>query len=326
MRGLPGYCTKLFFIDINMKKLPTPTEIHGLFSNGSPDEVWSKASEIIESISPAYDFSFVRTVFDDVIRMFRGEYPGYCAIKTSYHDMPHTLDVYLCAVRLTHGVHISGTPLSDNEITLIMIAALMHDIGYAQRHGEDTGTGAQYTRDHVSRGIEFMRRYLIERHFPSAWSVPLEPMMLSTIHTGEFSKISFPDERVCLLGKIVATADLVGQMSDRTYLEKLLFLYLEFHEADLGNYQSMLELLRKTQSFYEITREKKLDGELGCLYTKLTYHFMDWFGTERNYYLESLERNMDYLSQAARLDEAECLSMLKRGGIVEKIQAQLASG
>ena len=315
---------KLFFHSINMTALPTPSEIRNLFANSDPDEVWAKAFDVVVRISPAYDFFLIRTAFADVIRLFRGEYPDYCAIKTPYHDLPHTLDVFLCAVRLMHGVHVSGSPLTDNEITRIIIAALMHDIGYAQRHGEDTGTGAQYTRDHVRRGIEFMRRYLVDRRLPSAWAASLEPMMLSTDHMSEFNKVNFPDERVRLLGQIVATADLVGQMSDRTYLEKLLFLYMEFKEANLGNYQGMLDLLRKTKSFYEFTRQKKLDGELECLYTKLTFHFRDWFGTERNYYLESLERNMDYLSQATQLDEAGCLSMLKRGGIVQKAKALIA--
>lgn len=71
----------------------------------------------------------------------------------------------MCAVRLMHGVHISGTRLTDNEITWIMMAALMHDIGYAQLRGEETGTGAQHTLSHVKRGIEFMQRYIVERHF-----------------------------------------------------------------------------------------------------------------------------------------------------------------
>jgi putative nucleotidyltransferase with HDIG domain len=301
-----------------MEKLPTPSEIRSLFANSNPDEVWAKASDVVVRINPTYNFSVTRAAFDDVMRMFRGEYPGYCAIKTPYHDRSHTLDVFLCAIRLAHGVHISGARLTDDEITLIAIASLMHDIGYAQRHGEDTGTGAQYTRDHVRRGIEFMRRYLVDQRLPSAWAESLEPMMRGTDHMFEFTKINFPDKRVLLLGQIVATADLVGQMSDRTYLEKLLFLYEEFREANLGNYQSILDLLRKTKIFYELTREKKLDGELECIYTKLTFHFKDWFGAERNYYLESLERNMYYLSQAAQLDEAGCLSMLKRGGIVQK--------
>ena len=308
-----------------MKKIPTASEIHSLFANVNPDEVWCKASDIVAHISPSYDISIARTVFGDVIRLFRGEYPGYCAIRTLYHDLSHTLDVFLCAVRLAHGVHISGAQLTGSDLSKVMIAALMHDIGYAQRHGEDTGSGAQYTRDHVRRGIEFMRGYLVERELPSAWRASLEPMMLATENMGEFRKINFPDERVRLLGQIVATADLVGQMSDRTYLEKLLFLYLELKEANLGNYQSMQDLLRKTQSFYESTRQEKLEGELEGLYNKLTFHFKDYLGAERNYYLESMEGNMAYLSRATRLDEAECLSMLKRGGIVQKAQALVAS-
>ena len=155
-----------------------------------------------------------------------------------------------------------ASALSDNEITRIMIAALMHDIGYAQRLDEDTGTGAQYTRDHVKRGVECMHCYLAGQRFPSAWAASLEPMILTTPHDGEFHKINFPDERVRLLGQNILTADLVGQMSDRNYLEKLLFLYLEFKEAHLGNYQSMHDLLLKTKDFYKFTRQKKLDGEL----------------------------------------------------------------
>lgn len=309
-----------------MEQLPTSSDIHSLFANGNPEEVWGRAADILRRIDPAYDFSIAHNVFDDVSRLFRGEYPGYCAVKTLYHDQSHTLDVFMCAVRLVHGVHLSGTPLNGDEIAHIMIAALMHDIGYAQRHDENTGTGAQFTRNHVRRGIEFMRRYLLERDFPPGWADALEAMMLCTDHMSELSSIAFPDERTRLLGKIVATADLVGQMSDRTYPEKLLFLFLEFKEADLGNYRCLLDLLRTSKGFYEFTRRERLDGELECMYTKLTFHFKECFGVERNFYMESLERNVEYIAQAAGLDEAGCLSKLKRGGVAEKVQALIAPG
>src|SRR5574340_1595212 len=83
-----------------MKNTPTSAEINNLFANGEPDEVWPKAVGIIGRINPAYDFRIARTAFDDVVRLFRGEYPGYCPIRTLYHDLNHTLDVFLCAVRL----------------------------------------------------------------------------------------------------------------------------------------------------------------------------------------------------------------------------------
>jgi len=309
-----------------MERQPTASEIHNLFANSNPDEVWAKASDILLRIAPGQDFELAQVIFNDVMRLFRGEYPGYCAVKTLYHNLSHTLDVFLCAVRLSHGVHLSGIPLNGDELTRIMIAALMHDIGYAQRLDEDTGTGAQFTRDHVRRGINFMRGYFADPRFPAFWADSLEAMMLCTDHMREIGSIDFPDERTRLLGKIVATADLVGQMSDRTYPEKLMFLFLEFREADLGNYRCILDLLRTSKGFYEFTRQERLEGELERLYEKLVFHFKDCFGVERNYYMESMERNVEYVARAAGLDEAGCLSMLKRGGVAEKVQGLIAPG
>ena len=190
-----------------MKNLPTPDEVRDLFANTDPNEVWGKASDIIRHVNPAYDFSFAKTTFDDVVRLFRGEYPGYGPIRTLYHNLPHTLDVFLCAVRLMHGVHLSGIPLTDNEMTIIMIAALMHDIGYAQQRGEEYGTGAQFTRSHVKRSIEFMQHYTADQHFPPDMATLLEPIIQGTDHLQPFAKISFPNERTRLLGQIVSTAD-----------------------------------------------------------------------------------------------------------------------
>jgi hypothetical protein len=303
-----------------MKNIPTSAEINSLFANSDPGTVWTKATSILGRINPSYDTSLVKTVFDDVMRLFRGEYPGYSSIKTLYHDLSHTLDVFLCGVRLMHGVHISGTHLTDEEMTLIMIAALMHDIGYSQLDGEEGGTGAQYTQTHVKRGIAFMKSYLVARHLPLNFATSLEPMISGTNPALKFSQIDFPDERTLLLGQIVATADLTGQMADRTYLEKLLFLYLEFKEARFGNYQNMYDLLRQTKSFYAITQEK-LEGAFGGMYANLSFHFKDVMGVENNYYLESIEKNIAYLSKVIALDEAGYLSMLKRGGIAKKSQA-----
>jgi hypothetical protein len=302
-----------------MKNIPTSAEINSLFANSDAGMVWTKAVGILGRINSGYDTTVIKTVFDDVMRLFCGEYPGYSSIKTLYHDQHHTLDVFLCAVRLMHGVHLSGTRLSDDELTLIMIASLMHDIGYSQRVGEEGGTGAQYTQTHVNRGIAFMKNYLAELRLPSKFAASLEPMISSTNPALKFPQIDFPDQRARLLGQIVATADLTGQMADRTYLEKLLFLYLEFKEAHFGNYQNMFDLLRQTQSFYGITQQK-LDGPFGGMYAKLSFHFKDVMGVENNYYQESIDKNIAYLSKVIALNEAEYLSMLKRGGIAEKSQ------
>lgn len=291
-------------------------EIHELFNNDDPVAVWSKVTEIIRRINPAYDFTLIEKVFGDVLSLFRGDYPGYGPIRTLYHDLPHTLQVLLCGVRLTHGVHLSGDRLSDEECTLIVIAILMHDVGYAQRLGEEGGTGAQHTRTHVQRGIEFMREYFSDHKLPQAMPVAVTAMMLGTEHSRPFTQICFSDERSRTLGCIVATADIVGQMADRIYLEKLLFLYLEFKEARFGSYQNTFDLLSQTNRFYTTIREK-LDVALDGIYKKLEYHFQEVMGVSNNYYLESIEKNMKYLAKVVAHDEVELHTMLKRHGVVE---------
>lgn len=299
---------------MDMQSNPFDPQIDSLFANGDPELVWKKTGAIIRRIAPAYDLRLVRHIFDDVLRLFHGAYPGYSSIKTPYHDLPHTMDVFMCAVRLMHGVHLSGTRFSDDEMTLILIATLTHDIGYAQLQDEAAGTGAQYTLTHVQRGIDFMHRYLAGMPLPADFPQRLGCLISCTDTALSLSDIPFPDERTRLLGQIVVTADMLGQMAGRTYLERLLLLYQEFQEANVGGYKSIQDLLKKSKQFYEITREK-FDGPFGKVYVHLALHFKDSLGVERNYYIESIEKNMAYLEKVVALDEADYLSMLRRGGI-----------
>lgn len=301
-----------------MINIPTPSDIRQLTANENPDQVWTNAIAIIKDINPDYDFTFIHAAFNDVLSLFRGDYPGYCKVKTPYHNLHHTLDVFLCSIRLMHGVHLSKNALSDIEITAIMLATLMHDIGYAQRLDEDSGTGAQFTLTHVGRGVKFMRQYLLEHHLPASFALMVECLMNSTNPGLDFEAINFPDARTRLLAQIVGTADIVGQMADRTYLEKLLFLYIEFKEANFGNYSSLHDLLGQTKNFYDATKDKKLEGTFEGIYKKLNLHFAKYLGTDRNYYLESIENNIAYLAKVISLDQANSLAMLKRGGIIDK--------
>jgi hypothetical protein len=292
-----------------------------LFSNGNPETVWEKAAFLISRTSPAYDFAILRPVFEDIVSLFKGEYPGYCQIKTPYHNLSHTMDVFLCAARLIHGMKISGQNLSDREITLVMIATLMHDIGYAQlRDGGEKGTGAQYTPVHVERGLVFMRCYIGEHKIPADYADDLAPVITCSDPRLPITRIRFPNERVRLVGQILGSADLVGQMADRNYLEKLVFLFQEFEEARMGDYKSVHDMMRKTQGFYARI-QRKLDEDFGGLYRNLKAHFKDALGEDRNFYMESITKNMDYLARITAMEESEYLSHLRRGGIIKKFQS-----
>lgn len=299
-----------------------PAEIRELFVNHDPVETWSKAQQIIGNISASIDLSEVRNVYDDVMCLFNGSYPQYSPIQTPYHDLRHTLDVFMCSVRLLHGVHFSGTALNDEDISLIMIAALLHDVGYAQKISETRGSGAQLTQIHVMRGITFMQQNIDNWLLPKAWESLLSQIIRCTDLRLNLSEINFASPRIRLLGQIVGSADIVGQMADRTYLEKLLFLFIEFKEADYGNLIDTHDLLKKTRSFYDSIR-KTLDGDLGGVYQKLRFHFKEWIGEDRNFYIESIEHNIAYLDKVIKMNETEWFSMLKRHGIVQRFQKSI---
>ncbi|HEY6093956.1 MAG TPA: HD domain-containing protein [Gallionellaceae bacterium] len=297
--------------------------IRNLFSNANPVQVWNEAEEIVALLYPEIDLALLRTTFDDVLRLFSGEYPGYAPISTPYHDQSHTLSVFICATRLAHGVHASGTPVTGQEMMAVMLAALLHDVGYAQLRGNETGTGAQFTRTHVSRGIEFMRNYAGGHGFPCELSYQLGFLMQSTDHIQGFASVNFPDERTRLLAQIISTADLVGQMADRLYLEKLMYLYFEFKEAAIGNYQDILDLYGRSSRFYQQVR-LRLESDLGGVVHKLPFHFQARLGVARNFYLEAIEANIAYLGEVVAHGEGG-FAMLKRGGVAQRVERALSA-
>lgn len=297
------------------------SRLHYLFDNDHPDQVWANASELIRDMSPQYDFSRLIRIFSDVADVFYGDYPGYQKVLTPYHDLRHTMDVTMCALRIAHGMYVAGEPLADDDITIVATSALTHDIGYAKQVGDEEGTGAKYTKTHVDRGIQFMRGYIEEKNWPSAWMPLIETSLLCTNPALVFSEIGFVDNHAKKLGMLVGTGDLVGQMADRSYLEKLLFLYFEFKEANMGDFKSTVDMLRRTGDFYQITR-KKLDNEFEQTYRFLGPHFSNWFGVDRNYYMDSVDKNIAYLHKIIQgIKDDAYLQGLKRRGIVEKAKA-----
>lgn len=297
------------------------SRLHYLFDNDHPDYVWANTVAIVHKMSPDYDFTRLHQVFNDIVDLFYGDYPGYKAIKTPYHDLRHTMDVYTCALRILHGLQLTEHNVQDEEITLVAISALAHDIGYAQTEDDNDGSGAKYTRTHVNRSIAFMHAYMDQKSWHPTWAADMDTAILCTNPAIAFADIQFSSERARDLARVVGTADLAGQMADRAYLEKLLFLYFEFKEANLGDFKDMHDLLARTHDFYSMTRQK-LDNSLGSYYNYLIPHFKDWFQIEKNYYMDSIEKNIQYLLKVISESTADNLfDNLKRRGIAEKAAA-----
>jgi hypothetical protein len=170
----------------------------------------------------------------------------------------------------------------------------------------DVPNGAEFTTVHVSRGAAFLRDYLpkIER---GHWANVAAEIIHYTGYERPFKNIHAPDPRDHKLGHFIGTADLMAQMADRCYLEKCRDrLYAEFVLAGVAlpigenghvkvRYASGLDLLRQTPKFVFDMRAKRLDGEFNR-----AYRYLEILYNGRNPYMESIDRNLEYLQRILR--------------------------
>jgi hypothetical protein len=228
------------------------------------------------------------------VRLFQGDYPGYRACNVSYHDLRHTLAVTLAVARLMHGAVEAGNKLTEKDFTMGLVSALMHDTGYMQEDDDLLGTGAKYTLVHIERSIEFVRRYYADDPLFQNDLDSFSDILRCTGVSVSIGKINFVDETVKLLGKILGTGDLLGQMADRVYLEKLLDLYDEFVEGGINQFSSHLDLLDKTRGFYRIILKRFAD-DFDNVDRFARYHFRASWGVDEDLYRKAVENNLAYL-------------------------------
>lgn len=279
-------------------------------------EVEAQVGEIIRAFAPGHDLQRVGDAFALLNRAFNGDLPGYQKLKTLYHNRTHTNEVVLCTARMLHGLQLTGQGLDADHIDAALIGALMHDVGYLMRNEEASGTGAQFTDSHVLRGVEFTREHL--GYLPPELLEATTRAILLTDHRKHPDWVKFDNIQQQRAAYATATADLIGQLANREYLERVLLLYFEFEEAQIGGFANIHDLLEQTASFYRLTKAR-LDGDLNGLSTHLTQHFGQQLGTERNFYQESIDRNLEYLGRLVKTDRAHRLDFLKRGSVVEKV-------
>ena len=129
----------------------------------SPDETLAEIKKILLLIDSSSDLSPVENVFEDIVRLFKGEFPGYKASNTKYHNLGHTCSTALAAARLVHGLHLQGHVFTPRLVQLCVIGSLFHDTGLIQTSDEVEGTGAQHTMGHEDRSIALMGKYLAEK-------------------------------------------------------------------------------------------------------------------------------------------------------------------
>ncbi|MBU2490175.1 MAG: hypothetical protein KKA60_12360 [Proteobacteria bacterium] len=287
-----------------------------LVNMADPRAVMNEVKILVRLMVPDFPMFRLDRVYHDVADLYGGRYPGFRAYNTEYHDLRHTMDGILAIARMVHGAWGLGRRLSLRDMELALIATLMHDTGYIQSVDDNRGTGAKYTLSHVQRSIDFMRSYFSENRMDEEEFQDAAAMLRCTGLGTDIGSLEFSGPDIGLCGKMLGAADILGQMADRTYLEKLLFLYYEFKEAGISGYDSERDLLEKTLGFYDMTK-KRLARDLDQVDQYLKPSFAERYGVARNLYEEAIEKNIAYLRHV--LENHDHRDLLRRGGVVNKL-------
>ena len=176
---------------------------------------------------------------------------------------------------------------------LALIGALLHDSGYILNE-EEEGPGAKYTLVHIGRSIGFLKKYLADKRFSKDDVEYCAAILKWTGLDVKLAEISFKSKENEILGKMLGTGDLLGQMADRTYLKKLPYLYYEFKEANIEGLGSELDFLEQTPKFFEMVK-KRFRQELGGVFKYTRDHFRVRWGIDEDLYMSAIENSIKYL-------------------------------
>ena len=283
-----------------------------------PASVNGEVNRIFLELYPNASTHVLNRCFRDLTRLQRGEYPGYHACDTSYHNLQHSLDVTLAMARLMDGYERTQDRSGELGARLFrfgIVTALFHDVGYLRKINDTRHkNGAEYTLKHVTRGAKFLEDYMNR-----IGMAELAPIASQIIHfTGyekPIAKIDVPNLSFRLLGNMLGTADIIAQMADRCYLEKCRDrLYPEFVEGGLAArdesdrrssvmFRSVGDLMVKTPHFYK-TATVRLNDQLGSAHGYVGKHFGG-----QNLYFDEIEKNMQYATAVAQQGD---LTLLRR--------------
>jgi hypothetical protein len=285
--------------------------LYDLLPMDSPEAIRDEVCAILKLIFTDFDVTPVEGAFQATRSLFRGEYPGYRACNTGYHDIHHSMAALLATVRLVHGAVIEGYTFKERSIVLLMMSALLHDAGYIQKKEDLDGSGAKYTADHVRRSMCFF-----EVVGPS-WGLSDEEiaagclMILSTELSTNIATLSFPDEEIDLLARLLAAGDLIGQRADRAYPEKLVLLYHEFKEGGIGNFEDEVDFFRDAIRFASFSQDH-LKRILPQSSTFLRAHFKTRWGLDEDSYKTATEKNDRHIRTIAGRPDKDIRRLLRR--------------
>ena len=282
-----------------------------VFQMDSPEVLLKEVLEIIDSVSSDFDKDLVCRVFETVGKLYSGQFPGYRACNTEYHDLQHANNTFLALARLIHGAVIGGLEFSKSDMVSGLVAALLHDVGYIQETSDIEGTGARHKANHEQRSQDFLSSHGSAFGLSAGQIADGRAIIGCTDIELDISTISFSSENIAMLGKMLGTADLLAQLGDLAYLEKLPALYEEGREAGTGESRDELDIIRNAPAFYDFA-EKRLRAVLDSVYRFMELHFEHRWGQRRNVYQDIIDSQKSFLIDIINIPNSDPRDFLNR--------------
>jgi hypothetical protein len=299
----------------------TQTQLANLVQMDSPRAVLDEVMTTVARTDRDVDLNALRNAFDQTVSLYHGKWVETKGCNTEYHNLQHVTDCFLAMARLLHGAEETGVRITDRQVHQGLVASLLHDVGYLQSSEDAIGTGAKFTVSHVRRSMDFVQQHFSAFGLTESEVLACMTMIHATDLRCDVGRIPFPNPGIEQLGKMLATADVMAQMADRTYLEKLLFLYYELDEANIDGYRDELDLLRSSKSFYDRMKARFRD-QLGGVDGFMIHHFRKRWHIDADLYRRSIDNQRRYLLALLRKGAPDPRDRLRRGNIVETIRSR----
>ncbi|MFW6133956.1 MAG: hypothetical protein ACOC5R_00095 [Elusimicrobiota bacterium] len=281
-----------------MSKRKKSIQISLLVNTRSPYAVLEEVKCNFIHKYPFEEFIRIRDIFESFMDLFDGRFPGYKHCTTPYHDILHATDTVLAFSRLVDGYNIKKKALPIEKVKAGIIASLFHDSGYIQDEDDGNGTGAKFTKNHIQRSIIIAKKIVEKFNLDKKMFDTVKSMIMCTdlkTHPEEINFRNSGEEKI--LGMMVGTADIIGQMASRIYLEKLLYLFQEFKEAEINTYKSEDELVENTADFFKNTIIDKLKNDFENIYKYSRIHFKRRYNINSGLYMDAIKRQINYLEK-----------------------------
>ena len=237
--------------------------------------------------------------------LFHGGNPRFLPCDTAFHDFDHTMQATAAVVDLlaAHRKNPVIASLSERDWEIAVASAIIHDAGYLKQRDDPNGSGAKYSAIHVGRSCFFAWDLLPAFGFNRDELRQIQNAICATAISVNMDKLPFREPREWLIGALVGTGDMLGQMAAEDYPERLAGLYLEFREGmqfsrfektSFAAYKNLLDLLQGTERFFNGYVMHMLDKEWRSVYRVLD----DWRGNNR--YIECIRANISRVNLMAR--------------------------